>query len=535
MSHDTEHDTEHDAELKKLREQLSALRADGDTIAKEAAQLAVARAALETQKAETGSVRAELQDSMDLAKRLQDDVDAANDELQGATDEINRLLAIVEGLKTQLSAGNAESNRLIATHKPKSIAATSDPAVLQRAIELIGLTKSEVAKEHLSDHTVINTGGPGTTVGLSYDDRTATISAVMVGGPAFNSKKIHKGDTMLAIDGHEVKGADILNLLKGVDTPGSVVTLILQREQGETVTVKLQRMARELIADKSKLFDLFTRILDRGKKDKDADLVRYVEEATRLWTDMMLDENTHDEKCVVNGHGMQQECDTMFTAIVAIMTAVADDSSQTNQQIQKTATPKPVRRHAVQQSMQGVAAVQQSNPALAEEMDKLRDESLRLQTDLKQVTEAVSQAEAKLKTQPKDVGPKRRDSAQTDTFDGQTDAFHVEKMRAELFKLQSELNEAKKALGRDDQSCQQRNIATDGSGQQFVSQRLYLHEEHTMAAVEIAALDNKATSLTSTPHALSTLDELPPDEHPPISALSAIARSVPRNSDVTSF
>ena len=53
-------------------------------------------------------------------------------------------------------------------------------------------------------------------------------------------------------------------------------------EQGEEESVKLQRMLSSLIADKRKMFDLLTKILDRGKKDKDAALVQYVEQATGL-------------------------------------------------------------------------------------------------------------------------------------------------------------------------------------------------------------------------------------------------------------
>ena len=67
-------------------------------------------------------------------------------------------------------------------------------------------------------------------------------------------------------------------------------------EQGEEESVKLQRMLSSLIADKRKMFDLLTKILDRGKKDKDAALVQYVEQATGLWTDMMMEEHDEDKE-----------------------------------------------------------------------------------------------------------------------------------------------------------------------------------------------------------------------------------------------
>ena len=77
-------------------------------------------------------------------------------------------------------------------------------------------------------------------------------------------------------------------------------------EQGEEESVKLQRMLSSLIADKRKMFDLLTKILDRGKKDKDAALVQYVEQATGLWTDMMMEEHDHDQKCIENVHHLQK-------------------------------------------------------------------------------------------------------------------------------------------------------------------------------------------------------------------------------------
>ena len=93
-------------------------------------------------------------------------------------------------------------------------------------------------------------------------------------------------------------------------------------EQGEEESVKLQRMLSSLIADKRKMFDLLTKILDRGKKDKDAALVQYVEQATGLWTDMMMEEHDHDQKCIENVHSMQEDCNTMLTESLSILEGI---------------------------------------------------------------------------------------------------------------------------------------------------------------------------------------------------------------------
>ncbi len=54
--------------------------------------------------------------------------------------------------------------------------------------------------------------------------------------------------------------------------------------------MNLQRIAKSLIADKIKMFGLFSRILDRSMKAKDSDLMTYVQEASS-GGDSLLDPN----------------------------------------------------------------------------------------------------------------------------------------------------------------------------------------------------------------------------------------------------
>ena len=105
-------------------------------------------------------------------------------------------------------------------------------------------------------------------------------------------------------------------------------------EQGEEESVKLQRMLSSLIADKRKMFDLLTKILDRGKKDKDAALVQYVEQATGLWTDMMMEEHDHDQKCIENVHLMQEDCNTMLTELLSILEA-GEEGTEHSEELEK--------------------------------------------------------------------------------------------------------------------------------------------------------------------------------------------------------
>ena len=78
-------------------------------------------------------------------------------------------------------------------------------------------------------------------------------------------------------------------------------------------------MPNSMISDKRTLFELLTKILDRGRKDRDAELVTYVEQATELWTAMMMEEHDHDQKCIKNVHDMQDACDAWLKELLSIL------------------------------------------------------------------------------------------------------------------------------------------------------------------------------------------------------------------------
>ena len=109
-------------------------------------------------------------------------------------------------------------------------------------------------------------------VGISFEESHGimTILNLMVGGPAFNSKKIRKGDQVLAIDGVcNLKGEHISAALKGSNVAGTKLTLTVKsRLTGQQEDVALTRVLTASIADKRKLFDIFTQMADRANKDK---------------------------------------------------------------------------------------------------------------------------------------------------------------------------------------------------------------------------------------------------------------------------
>jgi C-terminal processing protease CtpA/Prc len=101
------------------------------------------------------------------------------------------------------------------------------------------------------------------------------IEETLIGGPSFGV--LFKGDDILKIDGKPVSSDDIVDALRGPDIPGTKVLLTIQRHISSMdlsrdpdddellisgtvteMTVELTRMATAEIADRRRLFDLFT-------------------------------------------------------------------------------------------------------------------------------------------------------------------------------------------------------------------------------------------------------------------------------------
>ena len=152
--------------------------------------------------------------------------------LQAREDAKSKDAEVAEFKQQLIQSSNALSGVADEETNGQSAPARALNLNLQRAKELVNMTIENVAKEHLTNHTSVisaATQGTNTTVGLSFDDMTAKVTGVMVGGPAFNSKKINKDDVIVKIDGQQVQGNQVLDLLRGSDQPGSVVEITLKR------------------------------------------------------------------------------------------------------------------------------------------------------------------------------------------------------------------------------------------------------------------------------------------------------------------
>ena len=83
--------------------------------------------------------------------------------------------------------------------------------------------------------------------------------------------------------------------------------------------MKLKRMKVEAIEDARQLGALFLDIMERGKRDRDSEIVSSAKHARELWEKMMFEQCSHDEKCVVNIQLMQESCDKWIEELLTIL------------------------------------------------------------------------------------------------------------------------------------------------------------------------------------------------------------------------
>lgn len=83
----------------------------------------------------------------------------------------------------------------------------------------------------------------------------------VVGGPASNTRALGKGDVILEVDAVSIDNESLHDALVGSDVAGSTVTVRVRKAgSGEIQDVEVVRIDSRELADKRRLFELFTDI-----------------------------------------------------------------------------------------------------------------------------------------------------------------------------------------------------------------------------------------------------------------------------------
>jgi len=181
--------------------------------------------------------------------------------------------------------------------------------LLQRALTLTHKLLHDLEKDVLSIATgEINdprmSSTNRSTIGVMLSG--CKVESCLIGAPAWNSEQMSTGDVIEEVDDQAVDDTTVQMALKGSDEPGSMVKLRIRRKKNaESVLVMLQRMASVVVADKRRLFELFTGIKDTALRRGDTTTSTAVTEAIQVWTRMMLQDHEHHSAVVRNVQSLQ--------------------------------------------------------------------------------------------------------------------------------------------------------------------------------------------------------------------------------------
>ena len=90
--------------------------------------------------------------------------------------------------------------------------------------------------------------------------RGTKVDTLVVGGPAYNSGMLERGDEIIMVGSSRVENEDqLLSLLHGSDEPHTIVNLTVRRGSLER-RLELKRMPALMLADNLRMFETFTEV-----------------------------------------------------------------------------------------------------------------------------------------------------------------------------------------------------------------------------------------------------------------------------------
>lgn len=106
--------------------------------------------------------------------------------------------------------------------------------------------------------------GPKATIGLLLGDQGGArcqVHGCVPGSPAYLSGKLQKGDVINQVDNAPVSGANIISRIRGDDSPGSKVTLNVERAgKKRPMEIGLIRAPVQLVNKRKQLYEMITNL-----------------------------------------------------------------------------------------------------------------------------------------------------------------------------------------------------------------------------------------------------------------------------------
>ena len=195
-------------------------------------------------------------------------------------------------------------------------------ASTDKCVEICARMKGRIKAEDLfTVPAASNSSGFRTksTVGMMLNG--CVIDSLVVGGPGYNCGQLDRGDVILKVDGDTVTKDDILDALIGADVPGSEMSLTVQKggKAGNVRVVRLQRIATERIADRRRLFELFTLMKDRATQLQDNKIPSTVDKCISIWTNMLVADSYYQDKAIKRFKTLQEQCTRCGSAMLTLV------------------------------------------------------------------------------------------------------------------------------------------------------------------------------------------------------------------------
>lgn len=145
---------------------------------------------------------------------------------------------------------------------------------------------------------------------LGFDLDGCTISKVLPGGPAFATRQVAEGDTIVEVDRRQATEQNILRCLVGDDIEGSICKLRLLKAEsgaGQPVEVIIRRARTDVVQEQELAFQLLTDLKHHAVQNNDAESATFVEKLGRQFVRIVLDRQDKERALAVQHKNLQED------------------------------------------------------------------------------------------------------------------------------------------------------------------------------------------------------------------------------------
>ena len=196
--------------------------------------------------------------------------------------------------------------------------------------------------------------GPKCTLGFELDG--CSVQKIFPGGPAFASRQVAEGDTIVEVDGQPATPQNIVGCIIGDDTEGSTCRLRLAKASNAHVAEVLIRRARtDVVQEQELAFDYLSELKNHAVASGDAERALLVENLGRQVVRILLDRQDKELALSVQHKGFQDESLRCLEEIRSGIQSLASHSTNcgadSNQQQIRQLEGEVARHVSVEQEM----------------------------------------------------------------------------------------------------------------------------------------------------------------------------------------